>query len=158
MEGASNEQDPEKKKELEEFLKSQELLGGDTMVKKSIEAYKKSIEEKLEYIPEEMINILMDNKAFIQKIEKELAATESKEEAAIFIDLQIKLFSENPNDLENNLKIFEGALAEYKKRGDVYIDALLTDYLQKEVYRYKDLAEKIKVIIDFLEDKRTKYL
>ena len=100
----------------------------------------------------------MDNKAFIQKIEKELAATESKEEAAIFIDLQIKLFSENPNDLENNLKIFEGALAEYKKRGDVYIDALLTDYLQKEVYRYKDLAEKIKVIIDFLEDKRTKYL
>ena len=158
MEGASNEQDPEKKKELEEFLKSQELLGGDIMVKKSIEAYEKSIEEKLEYIPEEMINVLMDNEVFIQKIEKELAATESKEEAAIFIDLQIKLFSENPNDLENNLKIFEGALAEYKKRGDVYIDALLTDYLQKEVYRYKDLAEKIKVIIDFLEDKRTKYL
>ena len=141
MEGASNEQDPEKKKELEEFLKSQELLGGDIMVKKSIEAYEKSIEEKLEYIPEEMINVLMDNEVFIQKIEKELAATESKEEAAIFIDLQIKLFSENPNDLENNLKIFEGALAEYKKRGDVYIDALLTDYLQKEVYRYKDLAE-----------------
>ena len=35
MEGASNEQDPEKKKELEEFLKSQELLGGDIMVRKT---------------------------------------------------------------------------------------------------------------------------